>query len=176
MANVFALASSGICEHVDRITMEESADASGYESEATQRSVGFGEPIDRPDLAAMAEHGTAVFQDAVALTADALGVVLDDIHFEVEFAAATADIDLGFMQIPRGCVAGLRGTWSGVVAGRAVVELRVLWKMGTPMEPDWPLRHGYFVEIEGRPGPGIVSGHDLPVIAAQAVTSRRSAS
>jgi hypothetical protein len=151
LANVFALMSSGLCERVDRISMEESVDASGYESEETQRSVGFGEPIDRADLAAMAEQGTAVFQDAVALTADALGVTLDDIRFDVEFAAATADIDLGFMQIPRGCVAGLRGCWSGIAGGRPVVELRVCWKMGEPMEPDWPLRHGYSVEIEGRP-------------------------
>jgi hypothetical protein len=151
LANVFALVSSGICERVDRISMEESVDASGYESEETQRSVGFGEPIDRTELPAMARRGTAVFQDAVALTADAIGVALDDVRFDVEFAAAATDMDLGFMQIPRGCVAGIRACWSGIVAGRPVVELRVCWKMGAPLEPDWPLRHGYSVEIVGRP-------------------------
>ena len=32
-----------------------------------------------------------------------------------------------------------------------MIVLRVQWKMGEHMEPDWPLRHGYFVEVEGEP-------------------------
>ncbi len=150
-ANLFALASAGICDRVDRITVLESADASGYASADTQRSVGFAHDPAAPETAAMTEAGSAVFGDAVALMADALGEELDEIAFEVEYATATQTMDLGFMEIPEGTVAGVSACWFGAIGHRRLIECRVKWKMGAHMEPDWKLRHGYFVEIEGEP-------------------------
>jgi len=150
-ANLFALVSAGICDRVDRITVLESADASGYASADTQRSVGFAHDPAAPATAAMTEAGSAVFGDAVALMGDALGVDLDDIAFEVEYARATRTMDLGFMEIPEGTVAGVSACWFGTVGERRLIECRVQWKMGEHMEPDWKLRHGYFVEIDGEP-------------------------
>ena len=40
----------------------------------------------------MTAHGTAVFAEAVRLVADALGVVLDDVRCDAEFAQTTADL------------------------------------------------------------------------------------
>lgn len=150
-ANLFALVSAGICDRVDRISVLESADATGYASADTQRSVGFAHDPDSPATAAMTEAGSAVFGDAVALMGDALGVALDEIGFEVEYARATETMDLGFMEIPEGTVAGVSAAWFGTVGDRRLVECRVQWKMGQHMEPDWRLRHGYFVEIDGEP-------------------------
>jgi len=150
--NVFALLSAGICDRVDRISVLESVDSSGYASAETMEGVGFGHPVDEPGLADRAREGSAVFVDAVAMMADALAVDLTDVRYDVEFARATTDLDLGFMKIPEGCVAALNGGWTGYIDDRPVIELRVMWKMGTEgMEPDWPLRHGYFIEIDGRP-------------------------
>jgi hypothetical protein len=150
-ANVFALVTAGICDRVDRISVLESVDASGYASAETMEGVGFGHPVDEPGLADRAREGSAVFADAVALMADALAVDLTDVRYDVEFARALHDLDLGFMKIPEGCVAGLNGCWTGLVDERAVIELRVIWKMGEGMEPEWPLRHGYFIEVDGEP-------------------------
>ncbi len=55
------------------------------------------------------------------------------------------------MTIPEGTVAGITGTWFGAAADRHVIECSYRWKMGWAMEPDWPLRHGYFVEVDGEP-------------------------
>jgi hypothetical protein len=150
-ANAFALVSAAICDRVDRISVLESADASGYASPDTQRSVGFASLIDDPNLVARAESGTEAFADAVALMGDALGVDVEQIGSEFEFARATADHDLGFMVIPEGMVAGVRGCWFGVYRDRRVIELRFEWKLRTHLEPDWKLCHGYFVEIDGEP-------------------------
>jgi len=150
-ANLLGLVSAGICDRVDRITVTESVDATGYASEQTQRSVGFGHPVTLPGLHERVETGTAVFGDAVDMMADALGVRLDDTRCDSEFAVATQDMDLGFMEIAEGCVAGVRASWHGLCAGRSVVELAVAWKMGRHMEPDWPLEHGYLVRVEGSP-------------------------
>jgi hypothetical protein len=150
-ANLFALVSAGICDRVDRITVLESADATGYASADTQLSVGFAHDPEAPATAAMTEAGSAVFGDAVAMMGDALGVELTDISFEVEYARATQTMDLGFMVIPEGTVAGVSACWFGTVGERRLVECRVQWKMGEHMEPDWKLRHGYFVDVDGEP-------------------------
>jgi hypothetical protein len=150
-ANLLALVSTAICDRVDRVTVLESVDATGYASADTQRSVGFADDPDDPATAEKSDRASIVFGDAVALMGDALGVDLDEIGFEVEYARATRDMDLGFMTIPRGTVAGVHACRFGAVGGRRVIELRVQWKMGTHMEPDWPLRHGYFVDVEGEP-------------------------
>ncbi len=150
-ANLFALVSAGICDRVERITVLESADATGYASADTQLSVGFAHDPDAPATATMTEAGSAVFGDAVAMMGDALGVELESIAFEVEYARATQTMDLGFIEIPEGTVAGISACWFGTVEERRLVECRVQWKMGEHMEPDWHLRHGYFVDIDGEP-------------------------
>ncbi|HPG24288.1 MAG: dihydrodipicolinate reductase [Spirochaetaceae bacterium] len=150
-ANLLGLVSAGICDRIDRITVTESVDATGYASAETQQSVGFGHPITHPGLHDMVERGTAVFQDGVYLMADALAIELSDVRCETAFATATQDHDLGFMRIDEGCVAGVEASWHGLVGERSVIELKVRWKMGQHMEPDWPLEHGYLVRVEGQP-------------------------
>lgn len=150
-ANLLALVSAGICDRIDSITVLESVDSTGYGSAETELAVGYAQPIDDPGLPAMAKRGTAVFGDAVHVMADALSVTLDDVRFEAEFAMATEDLDLGYMQIPSGCVAGVAASWQGWVGERMVIDLRVRWRKGRHLEPDWPVEHGYIVDIEGQP-------------------------
>ncbi len=150
-ANLLGLVSAGICDRIDRITVTESVDASGYASAETQQSVGFGHSIAHPGLHEMVESGTAVFADGVYMMADALAIELSDVRCESKFAVATQDHDLGFMRIDEGCVAGVEASWHGLVGERSLIELRVQWKMGQHMEPDWPLEHGYVVHVEGQP-------------------------
>ena len=84
--------SAGLCDRVDSVSVLESADSTGYDSPETEIPVGFGRPIDDPALPDMARAGTAVFEDAVWMVADALGVELDDVRCEAEFAAAPDDV------------------------------------------------------------------------------------
>jgi 4-hydroxy-tetrahydrodipicolinate reductase len=149
--NLFALVSAQICDRVDQVRVLESADASAYASKATQESVGFASRLDDPGLQERTRAASEVFAEAVALTADALGVTLDSIDFDADYAPATADDDLGFMTIPKGTVAAIDGRWRGRVAGRDLVVLRFQWIMGRHVEAPFELRHGYFVEIDGEP-------------------------
>jgi 2,4-diaminopentanoate dehydrogenase len=147
-----AIVSATICDRVDKVTINEAADTTFYDSPATEIPVGFGEPIDSPDLHAMTAHGTAVFAEAVRLVADALGVELDDIVCDAEYAQTTADLDLGSWTIPAGCVAGVAASWKGMAGGKVVVELNVRWRKGPTLEPDWQIEQdGWVIQIEGRP-------------------------
>jgi 2,4-diaminopentanoate dehydrogenase len=150
-ANVLGLVSAGICDRVDSISVLESVDSTGYGSAETEQSVGYGRPVDDPELPALVAAGTAVFGDAVAMMADALGVTLDDIACEATFAAATKRLELGYMTIDEGCVAGVEAHWLGTVGDRTVIDLSVRWRKGDALEPDWPVEHGYLVRVEGSP-------------------------
>ena len=150
-ANVFALLASGVCQRVDRISVLESVDSTNYGSAETWRACGLGRPVDDPEIAGLARTTTSVFQDAVEMMASALGVELDEIRYEVEFAAATETVELGYMTIEKGCGTGMRQCWSGIYDGAALIELPIVWTLGDKMEPRWPTEEGYVIEIDGSP-------------------------
>jgi hypothetical protein len=148
---LIAIATAGICDRIDKVTIAEAADTTFYDSPATERPAGFARPIDDPELPAMTAHGTAVFGEAVALVGDALGIEFDEIICEAEYAQTTEDLVLESWTIPAGCVAGVAASWQGRVNGRTVVELTVRWKKGTTLEPDWPINEGHVIEVAGQP-------------------------
>ena len=148
---LIGIAAAGICDRIDKITIDESSDTTLYDSPATELPVGFGRPIDDPELAGMAAQGTAVFGEAVALVGDALGVELDEIVCEAEYAKTTEDVVMESWTIPAGCVAGVYASWQGRVGGRTVVELNVRWKKGQTLEPDWAIEEGHVITVDGLP-------------------------
>jgi hypothetical protein len=150
-ADLFAIVAAGACDRIDKITVTETADITGYDSPATELPVGFARPIDDPDLLSMTRQGTAVFEDVVRLIGDALGIAFDEVVCEAEYAQTTEDLDLGSWSIKAGCVAGIAASWHGKIKGRTLVELRIKWRKGQTLEPDWQLDTGYLIEIEGRP-------------------------
>ena len=151
LANLLGIVSAQICDRIDSISVLESVDSTGYDSADTELSVGYARRIDDPELPALVEKGTAVFGDAVWLTADALGLELDDVRCVAEFAQTTEDLDLGSWSIPAGHVAGVAATWQGLVGGKPIIELKTRWRKGRTLEPDWKIEHGYVVDIEGLP-------------------------
>jgi 4-hydroxy-tetrahydrodipicolinate reductase len=150
-AELLAIVLAGISDRIDKVTVSEAAHTALYDSPDTERPAGFGRPIDDPDLQRMTAEGTAVFGEAVAMVADALGVELDEIVCEAEHAKTTADLELGSWRIAAGCVAGVAASWQGRVGDRTLVELNVRWKKAATLEPDWQIQDGYVIEIQGRP-------------------------
>ncbi len=150
--NLLAILSASICDRVDKVTVNEAADTTFYDSPETEKPVGFGRPIDDPGLPAMTAHGTGVFGEAVRLIGDALGVALDEVRCDAEYAQTTADLDLGSWTIPAGCVAGVHASWKGRVGDRTLVEIDVRWRKGQTLEPDWKIdQDGWVLQVDGRP-------------------------
>ncbi|BBX67932.1 NAD(P)H-dependent amine dehydrogenase family protein [Mycolicibacterium psychrotolerans] len=151
-AEMLAIVAGTACDRIDKITIAESADTTLYDSPDTERPVGFGAAIDDPALAPMAANGTAVFAEAVALVADALGIELDDISCVSEYAQTTEDLPMASWTIPAGHVAGVFASWQGRVNGKTVIDINVRWKKGQTLEPDWKLDgDGWKITIDGRP-------------------------
>jgi hypothetical protein len=85
------------------------------------------------------------------MMADALELELDEIAYVPEVAVATKDLDLGWMKIGKGKVAGLKNRWVGRVGGHDVIELGTVWKMTEAVEPNWEIRHGWHLQVDGSP-------------------------
>jgi hypothetical protein len=151
LANVLGLVSTAVCRRVDRISVLESVDATAYASAQTWLDIGFASPPETPGLYDKARTRMLVFLDAVEMMAATLEIRLDGVRFDVEFGVAKKDLDLGYMQIGKGTICGLKSVWSGIVNGKSVIELGLLWRLGDAMEPDWPTEEGYVIEIDGIP-------------------------
>ncbi|MGV9408768.1 NAD(P)H-dependent amine dehydrogenase family protein [Nocardia sp. NPDC003693] len=162
-AQLLAIVAGTACDRIDKITIAESADTTFYDSPATERPVGFGRRMDDPSLAGAAEHGTAIFGEAVRLVAAALGTELDEVRCVAEYAQTTADLDLGSWTIEKGCVAGVFVSWQGRVGGTTVIELTVRWRKGQTLDPDWKLDgDGWKITVDGRPTVNMTVGFAPP--------------
>jgi hypothetical protein len=161
VTNMVGMVLSGACEHVEEIRITESVDCSAYESAGTQSAMGFGKPMDTPGLADSLRVESGVFGESAAMMADAMGITLDRMTFDVTFTAATDDSDLGFMQIPAGTVAGAFGYHRGWAGDRNVVSVGFNWIMGHHVTPPKPLAHGHVIQVFGRPNMRTVI-HCLP--------------
>ena len=119
----------------------------------TERPCGFGRAASTTrSCRAMAAQGTAIFAEAVQLVADSLGVELDEIVCEAEYAQTTEDLVMASWTIPAGRVAGVYASWQGRIGGQTVVDLNVRWRKGQTLEPDWKLDgDGWKITIDGRP-------------------------
>jgi hypothetical protein len=150
-APMVALAASAMCQRIDRISVLESLDISGYANEQMFRAQGFDLEPDDPRAPQLVEGSCGSFKDQIGVMGRALGVRLDEIRFTAEFAVANAATDFGFMTVQKGRIAGFKGVIAGMAGGRPVIECRFVWKIGEDMTPDWPVTRGYVVEIEGDP-------------------------
>lgn len=150
---LFAVVCAGLSDRVDRISILEVFDTTIYDSPATEIPMGFGYPIDDPQLQAITAKGSRIFREAVLLVADALGVELDDVRCAADYAQTTADLQLpGNWTIAAGSVAGIDLRWTGIVDEREVIEIRGIWTKGQSLEPSWSHNSfGYTVTVQGSP-------------------------
>jgi len=155
-----AIALANASDRIDCLLISEEADTTAYDSPPTEIPVGFGRPLDDPELPAMTAAATIVFSEAVALVGDALGVVFDELVCEAEYAKTTKELDLGSWTLAKDTVAGVTIHWLGKMDRATVVEMRVRWRKGDALEPDWQVGMGWTVEIQGRPT--ITTKIDIP--------------
>jgi hypothetical protein len=149
LANALALIATGSSSRVGKLSVLESVDATRYASAQTWVSLGMGGPPDAAGLAdAVRDRGT--FVDALDMMVEGLGLKMERIDHRYETAVATKDLALGYMDIRKGTVCGLKMTFSAIVDGVPRVEVGSMWRLGDAMYPDWQ-PEGYVIEVSGEP-------------------------
>ena len=151
LAQILTIAHSADVADIEHVQCTESVDVSCHHSVDTWKAVGFGLPVDHPELPAMLERYTRVFEDAVRLMADCLRVELDDVGFGYELGACTKDVDLGWYQLPKGSLGGCYLRYVGTTGGIPRVEMHLEWQMTPFTDPHWDIQACYITKIEGDP-------------------------
>ncbi len=162
LASAVVLAATAGTREIEYVGIHEAADCTPYQSAQTWRDLGFGMAPGTAGLQEAAKQRQSVFREAVEVMAEALGVTLDDVAFELQYGVATKDLDLGYMQIGKDMICGQKSIWRGIAGGKPVIEFSLLWRLGDAMEPDWAVHDGHQVEIRGVPGIKLSLTYDHP--------------
>ena len=151
MSNALALVASGICDRIYSVSVTESVDVTDYASKETWEALGWAQPPGVPGQEIATVERTSELREAMEMTAAGLGIEIDDVKFDVEYAVTREEIKLPYMTYPAGTVAGQRSTYHGMKNGRSVVRQHICYRVRGDLEPAFPIVHGYLIEIEGEP-------------------------
>lgn len=151
LAQILTIAHSADVTEIQRVLCKESVDVSCHHSVDTWVEVGFGRPVDDPEVPGMLEKYTRVFEDAVRLMADCFELTLDEVRFDCELGACTEDVDLGWYQLPKGSLGGCYLKYQGMVDGEPRIEMHLEWQMTPSTEPRWDIQACYITQIDGDP-------------------------
>lgn len=136
---------------IENITTIESVDVSCHHSRDTWVEVGYGQPVDDPEIPGKLEKYTRVFADSVLMMADCFDLSLDEVTFSCELGACTEDVDLGWYRLPKGSLGGNYIRYQGIVDGVARVETHLEWQMTPHTNPSWNIKGCYITQIKGDP-------------------------
>jgi 4-hydroxy-tetrahydrodipicolinate reductase len=157
LAQILSVASTAGMGRVDHLTVLETVDVSCHHSVDTWKNVGYGRPVDDPEVPGLLETGCTVFADSIYLIADCLDLEIDDIVFECELGACTEDVDLGWWRLPKGSVGASLAKFKGIAHGEPKIEVHLEWQMAEATEPRWNVQGCYITTVEG--DPTIVNRH-----------------
>ena len=141
---------TSIQRRLDHVLIEEYADMSERPSPGLIFEVmGFGTPP--ADLSpGRLDHGLHSFAPSLRVTADALGLPLDDVQATGEIAVAGHDLEIAAGSVAAGTVAGQRTIVTGYHDGRPVIGFRSNWYVTSDLDPAWDLLGtGWRITVDG---------------------------
>jgi hypothetical protein len=155
LSGVLPLALSGMSRTIDKITLQERADWSVYESTSiTFDNMAFGQPVEdiSPSANEFLAFNSGIFTEQVWFLADALQAGIDEVTATVEAVPAKQDHQIFDHLLRAGTTAGQRWIWTGRRAGEPLIEIEALWTVGGEYPEHWPTpEHGWTLTIEGDP-------------------------
>nr|WP_255360759.1 MULTISPECIES: dihydrodipicolinate reductase [unclassified Mycobacterium] len=155
LSGVLPLALSGMSRTIDRITLQERADWTLWEStEITFDGMWFGRPIEEvtPTANEYLSFLTRLFVEQTWFISDVLNGDIDDVSVTLEAVPATKDLQIFDHVVKAGTTAGQRWNFDGHRNGETLVEFETLWTVGGEYPKQWPKPlDGWTLTIEGDP-------------------------
>lgn len=149
-ANFVAALMATASRDFKRIRFLESVDLIHYDAIANYTNLGWSfEPDEK--WREINRRVLGQYAECVDVMADMLRIPLREVAFDYEPAITPRDRTINGFTMPAGSLAGQKCTWKGMVGERSVIELEVVWNAGKGLEPEWPVHHGYTMEVEGSP-------------------------
>jgi hypothetical protein len=155
LSGALPLALSGMSRTIDKITLQERADWSVYESTGiTFDNMAFGQPIEQISATtnAFLAFNSSIFTEQVWFLSDALNAGIDEVTATVEAVAAQADHQIFDHVLRAGTTSGQRWNWTGRRNGEPLIGIETLWTVGGEYPDHWPRpKEGWTLTIEGDP-------------------------
>lgn len=155
LSGVLPLALSGMSRTIDRLTLQERADWTLWEStEITFDGMWFGRPVDEvtPTANDYLKFLTKLFVEQIWFLSDTLNAGIDDVSVNLETVPASKDFEIFGHVVPQGSTAGQRWTFVGHRDGTPLIEFETLWTVGGEYPDHWPQPlDGWTLTIEGDP-------------------------
>ena len=149
-ANFIAALMAAATRDFKKIRFLESVDLTHYDAIANYTNLGWSfDPDDK--WYEINRRVLGQYSECVDVMADMLRIPLREVAFEYEPAVTPEARTFKGFTMPQGSLAGQKCTWKGMVGDRSVIELEVVWNAGKGLEPEWPVHHGYTMEVEGSP-------------------------
>jgi 4-hydroxy-tetrahydrodipicolinate reductase len=144
---------SRLSRRIDRITVTEIVDMSGYTSEHMVKEIlGFGKPADTRTRADQGNPEEAAFAVCLRMVGDAMGIEFEELRASRETAVTDRDLSIAAGTIEAGTVAASKRLFQGVLDGRVVLSLEFVWRVSDQVAPEWPGGASrWLLDIEGDP-------------------------
>lgn len=146
---------TGLCQRVDRITVQEFVDCSGLEEpKMLMELMGMGKRPDEISIDSPMFRAVSVqYEQALAAAADALQLEVDDIGHEVRTAVVDHDVPVACGTLPAGSVVGQIMAWSAYHAGEARLVAEEFWTCTPILEWNLSIEDMFLVRVlvEGAP-------------------------
>lgn len=151
-ANYIAAQMATVSQGFRRVRFLEAVDVSTYNAIHNYANLGWGQTPD-PKWIEASREVLGFYDECLDVMADMLRVPVSERRFTCEWAITPDDREYFGFAMPKDTIAGQKSTWQAFVAGQseAVLELDVCWVAGPGLEPEWPIHHGYTMEVEGNP-------------------------
>lgn len=146
---------SRLCRRIDRITITEVVDMAGYGSiHMVRDAIGFGLAPDHVSFVDLKNRDLyeSAFYLSMRMLGDALGLSFEEVRYRREVAVANDAIEIAAGTIEAGTVAAMKMVFDGVLYGRPVITMQLVWRVSNDVATDWPTGDSrWIVHIEGDP-------------------------
>ena len=146
---------SRLSRRIDHLTVTEVVDMSGYPSiHMVRDAIGFGLPPDAES--AVDAHNRDVYESAfyvsMRMLADAISLEIDEVTYRREVVVTDHALEIAAGRIDVGTVAAMKVVFDGIVHGRPVISLELVWRVSSDVAPEWPSGGSrWIVHVEGDP-------------------------
>nr|CRL72525.1 dihydrodipicolinate reductase [Mycolicibacterium komanii] len=155
LSGVLPLALSGMSRTIERLTLQERADWTLWESTGiTFDGMWFGRPVDEvtPTANNYLSFLTKLFVEQTWFISDSLNADIDDVSVTLETVPASKDLQVFDHVVRQGSTAGQRWNFIGHRRGEPLIEFETLWTVGGEYPGHWPQPlDGWTLTIEGDP-------------------------
>ena len=144
-----------IAQRIDKVLLTEIVDLKTYDSVSVLHGfMGFARPPEplAPFFVMMQDVENSAYYPAICMVCDAIGADLDDVTFDHEFALTEEPYESASGRFDVGTVSAARAGYTAWSKGRAIFELRFIWRNTDAVAPEWPTGDGrWILDIQGEP-------------------------